>query len=125
MSIIESKILSHPTPESLDAIEICFRRLGASVLRLDPHDALPDLLICLRGFNVFIFVKNSEELTERRLSENQKNWRRAWNGPIFVIQNEAHIVSLVNLINTRCPTSALSGFSAIEHMRSSLFAIDQ
>ena len=73
------------------------RQMGCSVQPLHTvGKGCPDLLVGFRGVNVLIEVKDgSKPPSERKLTPDQVEWHREWNGQVAVAESVDDAIRIV------------------------------
>ena len=83
-------------PEIVKAL----RNVGASVTHL--HEigrGVPDLLVGFRNQNFLIEVKDPDQPpNKRKLTEDEEEWHRTWNGQVAVIMSSVEAIDLISYL---------------------------
>ena len=74
------------------------RAIGASVQPLHQiGKGCPDLLVCHYGKLFLLEVKDgAKPPSDRRLTDDQKNWIAKWPGPVYVVTSEEEAIMAVS-----------------------------
>ncbi len=78
------------------AIVKALRKAGASVQSLaSVGNGVPDLLVYFRGYYLLECKDGSLPPSKRDLTDDQKRWHAAWQGPVHVVLSEADALKTV------------------------------
>jgi hypothetical protein len=83
------------------AIVRALRQIGASVQSIaDLGDGCPDLLVGFRGKVALMECKDGNQPpSKRRLTEEESNWHKAWQGPpVLIVESVEAALKFLNSI---------------------------
>lgn len=86
-----------------EAVVHALRTAGATVQSLaDVGRGVPDLLVCWKGQNLLIEVKDGRQPpSKRRLTADQVAWHSMWPSPVYVVECPEDALEVLGLRKAR------------------------